>query len=303
MEIGFDLVGITTADPVDISHQQYYEHWLSQGNAAGMGYLYRNIEKRFAPKKLLANAKSVICVAVSYASNLTSPQTNDCRIASFALYEDYHLTLKEKLFALAGFLQTQNLKPFDLKVCVDSVPLAERALACRAGLGFIGKSRMLIHPKLGNHLLLGELVTTLELEPDKPIEVSGCQGCRQCIEACPTKALMEDDFDARKCISYLTIENKDVMPRECTEKGDSYIFGCDECLKACPYSRVGAKTSNPMLKPHPEWLALTRKYILDMTEPQFQSLFANSGLIRLGLERLKRNCLSGIITEVRPRQI
>jgi epoxyqueuosine reductase len=292
IQIGFDAAGITTAEPIDIVHREYYNSWLSEGRAANMSYLYRNVEKRFDPSKLLNDAKSVICVAINYKQAVKTTHTS-YKIASFALYEDYHLLLKDKLFKLAKAIQSKYSDKIGFKACVDSVPLAERVLAQRAGIGFIGRNCMLIHPKLGNHLLLGELITTLNLELDQPMEKSGCQDCRRCIEACPTGALEPDGtLDARKCISYLTIEEQGYLPSEYTDKLDNYIFGCDECLKACPYSASGPSSPNPALKAHPEWLTLTRRQILDMTQPEFETFFTNSGLLRLGLDRLKRNCLA-----------
>jgi epoxyqueuosine reductase len=292
IQMGFDAAGITTAESIDIVHREYYNSWLSQGRAANMSYLYRNIEKRFDPSKLLSDAKSVICVAINYKQAINTPNPS-YKIASFALYEDYHLLLKDKLFKLAEAIQLEYPDKIGFKACVDSVPLAERALAQRAGLGFIGRNCMLIHPELGNHLLLGELITTLDLEPDQPMESSGCQNCCRCVEACPTGALEPDGtLDARKCISYLTIEEQGNLPSEYTDKLDNYIFGCDECLKACPHSTAGPLSTNPALKAHPEWLTLTRQQILNMSQSEFEVFFANSGLLRLGLDRLKRNCLT-----------
>ena len=194
----------------------------------------------------------------------------------------------------------EQQNPICFKACVDSVPLAERALAQRAGLGFIGKNHMLIHPEFGNHILLGELITTLELKADSPLENQSCGDCGKCLRACPTGALGSDgSFDARKCISYLTIEDGNTgVPRAvkntCDRDGraPNYIFGCDECILACPHEINAPPRKNPNFQFHPEWQKLTPQQIQNMTEDQFQKTFANSGFIRLGLERLKRNCKS-----------
>jgi epoxyqueuosine reductase len=171
---------------------------------------------------------------------------------------------------------------------VDSVPIAERALARRAGLGFIGRSRMLINPDLGGRLLLGELITDLELEPDVPLEHPGCGDCRTCIEACPNGALGPDGgLDARKCVSYLTIEHKENFESGINLNGS--LFGCDACLDACPYNQRAGE-ANPNLQFRPEWTGLTCQQIFDLSESDFALLFDRSGVIRLGLERLKRNC-------------
>jgi len=341
--LGFDAVGITTAEPVEAGHVAYFQRWLDGGNAAAMAYMHRNIDKRFAPAKLLTGAKSVICVALNYrpmAAQASCLSRTIVRIANFAQYDDYHPFIKDRLFQLAEFIETKAWsgsdtirqpravrspqgysipslplrasvsKPIRFKVCVDSVPIAERALAQRAGLGFIGRNHMLIHPELGSQILLGELITTLELKPDKPLENLSCGECGRCIRACPTGALgFDGSFDARKCISYQTIEAGNagftpangfesvqppppfgVLPLGRGRAFENYIFGCDECILACPHERNAPPRQNMDFQHHPEWQALTPDQIQNMTEEEFVRIFAGSGFIRLGLERLKRNC-------------
>ena len=296
MELGFDAVGITTAEPVDTSHAERFKAWLDAGCAAKMGYLHRNSEKRLDPAKLLTGAKSVICVALNYRPAAGELAENpNIRIAHFAQYEDYHSFIKDQLFQLAEFIQTETKAAsgsdtIKFKACVDSAPLAERALAQRAGLGFIGRNHMLIHPELGNQILLGELITTLQLQPDDSMADHPCGDCGRCIRACPTGALAQDgSFDARKCISYLTIEEPDSIPDEYKDKMSGYIFGCDECILACPHEINKPARKNADFRFHPEWQKLTPGQIQYMTEEDFQKTFANSGFLRLGLDRLKRN--------------
>ncbi|MHC5159670.1 MAG: tRNA epoxyqueuosine(34) reductase QueG [Planctomycetota bacterium] len=291
MELGFDAVGITTADPVDAELIEYFKAWVDDGCAAMMGYLGRNIDKRFDPEQLLKGARSVICVALNYRP-ARDDLTDDppVRIARFAQYEDYHPFIKERLFQLAEFIKNEIADGIRFKACVDSVPIAERALAQRAGLGFVGKNHMLINPEMGSQFLLGELITTLDLEPDEPFAQVPCGDCGRCVRACPTGALDRDGyFDARKCISYLTIEEPDEISTEYREKLDNRIFGCDECILACPHELKGAVRKNKDLIFHPEWQNLTPDQIENMTEGEFQKIFAGSGFIRLGLDRLKRN--------------
>lgn len=302
LEIGFDAVGITTAEPIESAQADYFRRWIEGGNAGKMGYLHRNIDKRFSPVKLLAGAKSVICVALNYrpqcsrSAPLRKGKEDACpaKIARFAQYEDYHPFIKERLFQLAEFMcRIGHARTVKFKACVDSVPLAERALAQRAGLGFIGKNHMLIHPELGNQILLGELITTLELKPDEPLDNQSCGNCGRCLRACPTGALGPDgSFDARKCISYLTIEDP-LLPSPdlsgLAGKELNYIFGCDECILACPYEADAPPRKNPDFRFHPEWQNLTPSQIQNMTEDGFQTIFAGSGFIRLGLTRLKCN--------------
>lgn len=308
LEVGFDAVGITTAEPIDPAQADYFRRWLEGGNAGKMGYLYRNIEKRFAPAKLLPGAKSVICVALNYRpENKMRARRPRSQVARFAQYEDYHPFIRKRLFELAEFTGNATVSVAHnncgrdarvprFKVCVDSTPLAERALAQRAGLGFIGKNRMLIHPELGCQILLGELITTLELKADMPLDNQACGDCGKCIRACPTGALSPDgSFDARKCISYWTIEtgSADVPPameHGLPARAPSYIFGCDECMLACPHETDAPPRKNNDFQHHPEWQDLTPDKIQNMTQEEFEKIFSNSGFLRLGLERLKRNC-------------
>ncbi|MHC5083745.1 MAG: tRNA epoxyqueuosine(34) reductase QueG [Planctomycetota bacterium] len=305
IELGFDDVGITTADPVELCHLEHYQQWLTAGGAAEMHYLHRNNDKRFAPAKLLTGAQSIICVALNYRPDAGQlPDNPSVRIARYALYQDYHTFIKERLFQLAQFIKTgapggnEGLK---FKACVDSVPIAERAIAQRAGLGFIGKNHMLIHPKLGSQILLGELITTLPLTPDSPTPQVSCGDCGACITACPTGALGKDgSFDARKCISYQTIEAPISSPPAKGEypeggRGSSYIFGCDTCILACPHENRAPARKNPDLHLHPEWLTLTKDQIQNMTEEDFQTTFKNSSLIRTGLIKLKQNTQASLI--------
>ncbi|MHC4525488.1 MAG: tRNA epoxyqueuosine(34) reductase QueG [Planctomycetota bacterium] len=302
LDLGFDAVGITNAEPVEAAHAEHFQRWLDDGCAAQMAYMHRNVDKRFDPAKLLDGAKSVICVALNYrpAENELA-EDPPVRIARFAQYEDYHPFIKDRLFQLAEFIKTQRREPCEydtikFKACVDSVPIAERALAQRAGLGFIGRNHMLIHPELGNQILLGELITTLELVPDEPMEDLDCGDCGKCIRACPTGALGADgSFDSRKC----TCECEQLSPCQgpVPRSGEgaegprelNYIFGCDECILACPHELSKPQRQNKDFQHHPEWQNLTPDQIQSMTEDDFQKIFAGSGFIRLGLDRLKRN--------------
>ena len=291
LALGFEAVGITTADSVDAEFIKYFKAWLDAGCAAKMGYLHRNIDKRFDPRQLLKGARSVICVALNYrpAAEETSEDT-PIRIARFGQYEDYHPFIKERLFQLAEFIKNEIGDGIRFKACVDSVPIAERALAQRAGLGFVGKNHMLINPELGSQFLLGELITTLELEADEPFEQIPCGDCGRCLRACPTGALgFDGSFDARKCISYLTLEEPEDIPAEYKHKIGNRIFGCDECILACPHELNALSRQNTDFQHHTEWEKLTPEQIQNMNEDEFQKTFAGSGFIRLGLNRLKRN--------------
>ena len=287
IDLGFDLVGITKAGPVGKLHADYLTTWLAEGKAAGMRYMSNNFDKRTDPSKLLSGAKSVICVAWNYKPKQQTEKLEGKfgAIANFAVYEDYHGFMKDRLFALAEFIkETSGQNNIKFKACVDSVPILERAFAQEAGLGFIGKNHMLINPTLGLQLLLGEIVTTLELEPDKPCK-NGCSNCSKCIRACPSGALNADGFDANKCISYLTIEHAGDL------SGDIYgkIFGCDECTLACPYDSGAAAKANESFKVLIKQQCLELNEIEEMTQGQFDIRFKNTPIKRIGLDRLKRN--------------
>jgi len=290
LALGFDLAGVTTAALLDENSRRHFENWLGQGCAGGMDYLGRNIEKRFNPAGLLDAARSVVCVALNYKPSRDIP-AGAARVADYALYEDYHEFIKRRLSALADFIaQTMAGKNIRFKICVDSVPVAERALAQRAGLGWISKHHGLIHPTLGGQLLLGELITTLELPADAPFEKNLCGDCDNCLRACPTGALSETgNFDGRKCISYLTIEEKGDIPQGLTVKIGNRLFGCDECVSACPYQAAAPVCANKEFRFFPQRYILQPGGILNWTQAEFEKIFKDSAVERLGLDRLKRN--------------
>jgi epoxyqueuosine reductase len=300
LELGFDLAGITDASPIDTEQAGLLSDWLNNGYAADMNYMLRNLEKRIDPAKLLDNAKSVICVGLNYKPpkhkpKLTHTTTLMGKVANYAQYEDYHPFIKKQLRKLTDFIVSMTETGHKFKICVDSAPLAERALAARAGLGFIGKNHMLINPELGPQILLGEIITTLKLPTDKPITTE-CPNCKKCIDACPTGALGPDGrFDASKCISYLTIEHKDRISPELAEKIGNRLFGCDECILVCPYYEDAPSCKNELFKFHPERAQLDLDWALNLNQQNFKVKFADSPIKRTGLERLKRN--AGICNE------
>jgi len=387
LELGFDLVGVTDASPIDASQVQFFADWLKFGFAGQMQYMHRNFEKRIDPASLLQGARSIICVGLNYKPAthspslrarhsrarqshhdeseiaspafgglaMTEPMAPVGRVAMYAQYEDYHPFMKKRLRALVEFVSATASPGHKFKVCVDSVPLAERALAVRAGLGFIGKNHTLINPTLGPQIFLGEIVTTVQLQPDEqtpchpaptstealpynhsrptqaphaprserseapspchserseaeprnllpksgaaPAEqelaestTSKCATCNNCVEACPTGAMRPDgQFDANRCISYLTIEYKGQIPADLAERIGDRLFGCDECVLACPYQRNAPTCKNQEFAFHSDRARLDLRQILDMKEKDFNARFADSPIKHLGLQGLKRN--------------
>jgi len=316
LELGFDLVGITDASPINRKQAEQLSEWLRCGYAGQMTYMHRNFEKRTNPTKLLEGAQSVICVGLNYKPPKTRTESVQAdvstgRVASYAQYEDYHSFMKKLLRKLAEFVTLRAGEDVKFKICVDSAPLVERALAAKAGLGFIGKNHMLINPELGPQIFLGEMITTLKLETDKPFFCHSerseesiesltvkCSDCKKCVEACPTGALRADgQFDANKCISYLTIEYKGEIPADLAEKIGDHLFGCDECVLACPYQQNAPPCPNKEFKFYAGRDILVLSDISDISAEDFQTKFAGSVIKRLGLERVKRNaqiCLANI---------
>lgn len=299
-ELDFDLVGVTDASPIDSRQVQLFNTWLACGFAGQMDYMHHNLEKRIHPAKLLESARSVIVVGL----NFKPPQQNrpdttapTGRVATYAQYQDYHPFIKTRLRKLAEFASSLAGPGHRFKICVDSAPVAERALATRAGLGFIGKNHMLINPALGPQILLGEIITTVKLQFDQP-STGNCSTCTKCIDACPTGALRADgQFDANKCISYLTIEHKGTILPELAEKISDRLFGCDECVLACPYQQKAPACRNKGFKFYGDRANLDLQRVLDMMQEEFDAEFTDSVISRLGLDQLKRNariCLANI---------
>jgi epoxyqueuosine reductase len=290
LSLGFDLVGVTSAAALEDSHKQAFSQWLKDDYAGRMEYMHRNMDKRFDPGRLLDGAKSVIVVGLNYKlPKEVSSNKPFGKVARYARYEDYHGFFKGLLWQLAEFIISQTGRDVKFKVCVDSAPLAERAFAVRAGLGFIGKNRMLINPRLGPEVLLGELITDIELAQNKPLELN-CGGCDKCIKACPTGALRPDgQFDARRCISYLTIEHSGQIEKDLADRIGNRLFGCDECVLACPYQHKAPLCRNHSFKYYPKRNDIALDIILNMDSEEFMAGFSDSPVLRTGLDVLKRN--------------
>ncbi len=246
LELGFDAVGITSAGPLE--RAEGYRRWLDDSMAGQMQYLHGNLAKRLAPALLMPQAKSVISLGLNYFNPSPQASTGDVgrrvgKVAMYAWGRDYHEVIKPKLRELAGALQGGLGSSFRWRAFVDTAPVWETPLAQRAGLGWIGKNSCLISRQFGPYLLLGELFTSLELLADKPAS-NNCGDCSRCMRACPTGAIVRPGLvDARKCISYLTIEHRGQIDSNLCRKMDNWLFGCDLCLQACPYA-AGAQPTD-----------------------------------------------------------
>lgn len=279
--LGFDLVGVTR--PAPSSHADFYADWLAQGYHAEMGYLARPdaVEKRADPRRIMPEARSIVVVGMNYyPGDFPTAEGLRGRVSRYAWGVDYHDVMWKKLGQLAEWIEEQVERSVAHRVYVDTGPLLERELAQRAGLGWIGKNTNLINPGLGSYLFLGELLLDLELEPDEPFQADRCGACTACLDACPTDALVSPrTLDARRCISYLTIEHRGSVPEELRPLLDDWVFGCDVCQQVCPWNRRFARpTDEPAFRDGHAMLDLLGLLALD--EETFRARFRHTPLWR-----------------------
>ena len=282
LALGLDLCGITNADPA--RHAGFFRQWTAAGHAGEMAWLAREPDRRADPARVLPGARSIIVAGLNY----WQPQpAGRGRIARYALGDDYHDILLEKLNALANEIVSAGAAA---KVYVDTGPVLEKPLAQRAGVGWQGKSTMLINTRLGPWLLIGEILTTLELEPDAPMR-DHCGSCSRCITACPTGAITAPyQLDARRCIAYLTIELKGSIPEELRPLIGDRVYGCDECLNVCPWNRFAQTTRETrFLAPARDTSRDELHELLEITPQEFKRRFAKSPILRVKRRGLLRN--------------
>ncbi|MBT5830478.1 MAG: tRNA epoxyqueuosine(34) reductase QueG [Candidatus Latescibacteria bacterium] len=287
--IGFDLVGVAPAQTPE--HWGFYQQWLASGYAGEMGYLGRNLERRADPCEIVPNAKSVLCLGMNYL-----PKTRDVvdgaprgMFAKYALGDDYHDLIKARLFDLLA--EIQKLEPLaDGRVYVDTGPVLERDVAARAGLGWFGKHTGLIHKRKGSWFFLAEIILNIELTPDAP-QMDHCGTCTRCIDACPTKAIVEPYVvDSRLCISYLTIELRGSIPRNLRPKIGNWVYGCDICQDVCPWNQKHSQpTDEPAFQPRSELDAPKLGDLLLMDQAKFSATFKGSPVKRTKRRGLLRN--------------
>jgi epoxyqueuosine reductase len=289
--LGFDGCRFTHANPPE--HSDDFLRWLEGGQHGEMAYLQRNSKKRVAPDLVLPGARSIITLATSYAEEATPNIPTEDRskaglIAKYARYSDYHDVLAERLKQLVAFINEVSPTSRSLWY-VDTGPLLERELAQRAGLGFIGKHTNLISRSLGNWIFLCEVITTLELPPDEP-ERNRCGTCERCISACPTGAITAPfQLDARRCISYLTIELKGSIPVEFRRAIGNRIYGCDDCLAVCPWNRFARAGSIMKAHRRSDLEQATLVELLSLDEAGFKQRFAGTPILRSKRRGFLRN--------------
>ncbi|HET9352470.1 MAG TPA: tRNA epoxyqueuosine(34) reductase QueG [Sphingomicrobium sp.] len=292
-ELGFCAWGVARADAVPEAGERLRE-WIAAGHHGEMGWMEARAEQRASPQGLWPEAKSVIALAMSYApphDPLALAEAKDRgRISVYAQGTDYHKTVKKALKAVGRWLADEC--GCELKVFVDTAPVMEKPLSAAAGIGWQGKHSNLLSREHGSWLFLGVIYTTLELEPDAPAEPH-CGSCTRCITACPTGAIIAPNLvDARRCISYLTIEHAGPIPHEFREAIGNRIYGCDDCLAVCPWNRfASAGQANKAFAPRPELIAPALADLLALDDAAFRELFSGSPIKRIGVNRMIRNCL------------
>jgi epoxyqueuosine reductase len=302
--LGFDIVGVASATGALEPDFGRYEAFVDSGKHGKMAYLAeaREARRRLDTSAILEGAKSIVCVAERYAG--FDPAATDegivRHIARYARGGDYHNHLRRRVRKLASLLRT--LEPGTrARPMTDDAPVLERAWAARAGLGFIGKNGLLIVPGLGSFVLLGEVVTTLELTPDSPMG-ERCGSCTLCLDACPTGAF-ERPFvlDPRRCISYLTIELRGAIPVALRPEIGEHLFGCDVCQEVCPYTRARADEISPRYFPLERWRELSLEDLVFLDEERFRALTEGSPLRRATQHGLSRNAVAVLAAQRDPR--
>ena len=301
-QLGFTLAGVTSSEPPP--HYSAFESWLNADMHGTMKYLAeeRSRTRRADPKQILPECKSILVLAMPYLKkDLTGfqagrishvdsdlkPVRSDFQIASYALGDDYHDIIPSRLKLIVEFIEEQLGHSIPNRYYTDTGPILERDLAQRAGLGWIGKNTLLINPKAGSTFFLAEILLGIELEPDDPFTTDHCGTCTRCIEACPTQCILPDRaIDARRCISYLTIELKEDIPAELRPLMKDWIFGCDICQQVCPWNRFSS-AADPAFEPKIPLPVLTDDMLL--TSVEFNQRFKKSPIKRAKRRGYLRN--------------
>ncbi len=287
-ELGFGLVGFTPAAPLEGA--AFYARWVALGFAGQMGYLERNTERRIDPRQLLPGARTVVCAGMNYYRE-TPPKDDPLtgRISCYARGDDYHEVVKERLLQLLDFIRQEADQPVNGKVYVDTGPVLERELAQRAGLGWWGKNTCLIHKRAGSYFFLGEILLDIELDYDQPA-TDHCGTCTRCLDACPTRAFPEPYvLDARRCISYLTIELKEIIPRQLRQGMGDWVFGCDVCQEVCPWNRRAVPAQEPAFQARQGMDLPSLPALLALDKETFAAQFRNNPVKRAKRRGLLRN--------------
>jgi epoxyqueuosine reductase len=289
LKLGFDLVGISRVRRLE-EEEERLKNWLEAGHQGSMSYMENHFDKRLDPSLLVPGAKSIISLAYNYYTDKRQNDAESPIVSRYAFGRDYHKVLKMKLNVLLDTLREQ-IGVQNGRVFVDSAPVLERAWAKNAGLGWIGKNTLLITLGKGSYFFLAELVVDVDLEEDMPFTADHCGNCRKCIEACPTQAIHPDGYqlDAGKCISFLTIENKEDIHAVFKSKMQNRVFGCDICMEVCPWNRFAIPHSEPEFEPRETFVTMSKTAWKLLSEEEFQAIFSGTPVMRAKYKGLKRN--------------
>lgn len=288
LRLGFYTCGIARAEEVEEREYRAIEDWVEAGMHGEMSYLERNHDLRRDPRRLVEGTRSIIMVAMNYFPSRR--QSDEApQFACYAYGRDYHKVVKKRLDQLLDYIRQISPSEVSGRSFADSAPLLERYWAVKAGLGWRGKHGLLIIPGAGSFFVLGALLVSLELEADKP-QANRCGSCTRCIDACPTRALLGGGLmDARRCISYLTIEQGGEIPQDLAESMGQRIYGCDTCQEVCPWNRKARPTEIADFEIRPAILEASIEGIEMMSEEDFALSFAGSPIKRAGLKGLQRS--------------
>ncbi len=284
-QLGFVACGITPLRHFK-KEKSLFDKWLQNGHNGEMAFLERNTKKRFNPSLLDKEFRSAIVVLINYFPKEKPAENQIPKVSKYAMGEDYHTVVKEKLCVLRQFIN-DSVTSISGRCFVDSAPIYETQLAIDAGLGWKGKNTLLLNKEYGSFVFIGEILSDLEVPENTTIETNHCGDCTRCIDACPTNALKSGFLDASKCISYLTIERKSLQPPK--YKTTPWLYGCDICQDVCPWNQKPKSTDIQEFLPKPFLLSAGIPEWQKLSVTEFNKKFADSPILRTGLERIKRN--------------
>ncbi len=286
-EMGFQFCGVSKAEFLE-EEAPRLESWLKQNYHGEMAYMANHFDKRLDPTKLVEGAKSVVSLLYNYYPSEDLAHDGTYKIAKYAYGKDYHFVIKDKLKEFLARIE-EEIGEIGGRVFVDSAPVMERQWAAKSGLGWLGKNSLLLNKQRGSFFFLAELIIDLELDADGPVQ-DYCGTCTKCLDACPTDAIVGNQIiDASKCISYLTIELKDEIPKQFSDEMEDWMFGCDICQDVCPWNRFSTPHQEQQFNPNPHMHTMDKKEWEELTKDVFNEVFRKSAVKRTKYEGLKRN--------------